>query len=73
MAVNAAKAVLKEGKTALLICDLQEKLLKATLESKKIIQNSSRLVCMSFFYWYILNERSFNIDIGGYVIFIIKL
>lgn len=44
MAVNAAKAILKQGKTVLLICDVQEKFAKAMYEFGKITQNSVKLV-----------------------------
>ncbi|KAG6797479.1 isochorismatase domain-containing protein 2 [Apis mellifera caucasica] len=44
MAVNAAKAVLKQGKTVLLICDVQEKFAKAMYEFGKITQNSVKLI-----------------------------
>ncbi|XP_072767093.1 isochorismatase domain-containing protein 2 [Anoplolepis gracilipes] len=44
MAINAAKAVLKHGKTALFICDVQEKFVKAIHEFDKIVQNSTKLI-----------------------------
>lgn len=44
MAINAAKAVLRQGKCALLICDVQERFAKAMFEFDKIIQNSTKLV-----------------------------
>lgn len=44
MALNAAKAVLKQGKTALFICDMQEKFAKVIYEFDKIATNSSKLV-----------------------------
>ncbi|KAF3425695.1 hypothetical protein E2986_01607 [Frieseomelitta varia] len=44
MAINAAKVVLKEGKSVLLICDMQEKFAKAMFEFEKITQNSVKLV-----------------------------
>lgn len=47
MAINAAKAILKQGKTALFICDVQEKFVKAIHEFDKIVQNSSKLVNLS--------------------------
>lgn len=46
MAINAARAVLRQGKTVLLICDIQEKFAKAMFEFDKIVQNSSKLVNM---------------------------
>lgn len=47
MAINAAKAILKQGKTALFICDVQEKFAKAIYEFDKIVQNSTKLVNIS--------------------------
>ncbi|CAL1680738.1 unnamed protein product [Lasius platythorax] len=44
MAINAAKAVIKQGKTALFICDVQEKFAKAIYEFDKIVQNSTKLI-----------------------------
>ncbi|KAH0946521.1 hypothetical protein HN011_008640 [Eciton burchellii] len=44
MAINAAKVILKQGKSALFICDIQESFRKAIFEFDKIIQNSSRLI-----------------------------
>ncbi|KOX80534.1 Isochorismatase domain-containing protein 2, mitochondrial [Melipona quadrifasciata] len=44
MAINAAKAVLKQGKSVLLICDMQEKFAKAMFEFDKITQNSVKLI-----------------------------
>ncbi|CAB0032432.1 unnamed protein product [Trichogramma brassicae] len=44
MAVNAAKAILKQGKTALFICDMQEKFSKIIFEFDKITKNSSKLI-----------------------------
>lgn len=44
MAINAAKVVLKQGKSVLLICDMQEKFAKAMFEFEKITQNSVKLV-----------------------------
>lgn len=46
MATNAAKAVLKQGKSVLLICDVQEKFTKVMFEFDKITQNSVKLVNM---------------------------
>lgn len=45
--INAAKALLKQGKTALFICDVQEKFAKVIFEFDKIVQNSNRLVNLS--------------------------
>ncbi|XP_076632703.1 isochorismatase domain-containing protein 2 [Colletes latitarsis] len=42
--MNAAKAILKQGKSVLLICDIQEKLMKAIFESNKVTQNSTKLI-----------------------------
>jgi len=44
MAVNPAKVILRQGKTALFICDVQEKFAKAIFQFDKIIQNSTKLV-----------------------------
>lgn len=44
MAINAVKTILKQGKTVLLICDMQEKFAKAMFEFQKITQNSVKLV-----------------------------
>jgi len=47
MAINAARVMLKQGKSALFICDIQENFRKAVFEFEKIVQNSSRLVSLS--------------------------
>lgn len=44
MAMNAAKAVLKPGKSVLLICDVQERFAKAMYEFDRVTQNSAKLV-----------------------------
>lgn len=44
MAINAARAILKQGKSVLLICDVQERLAKAMYEFDKITQNSVKLI-----------------------------
>ncbi|XP_076765510.1 isochorismatase domain-containing protein 2 [Xylocopa sonorina] len=44
MAMNAAKAILKEGKTVLLICDVQEAFVKVMYDFDKIVQNSVKLI-----------------------------
>lgn len=44
MAINAAKAVLKPEKTALFICDVQERFSKAIFQFDKMVSNSSKLV-----------------------------
>ncbi|KZC07118.1 PREDICTED: isochorismatase domain-containing protein 2-like [Dufourea novaeangliae] len=44
MAINPAKAILKEGKCALLICDVQVMFAKDMLEFNKIVQNSIKLM-----------------------------
>ncbi|KZC07117.1 PREDICTED: isochorismatase domain-containing protein 2-like [Dufourea novaeangliae] len=44
MVMNAARAILKQGKSALLICDVQEKFAKAMLEFDKVTQNSVKLI-----------------------------
>lgn len=46
MAINAGRAVLKQTKTVLFICDVQERIIKAIFESDKITQNSVKLVNM---------------------------
>lgn len=69
MALNAAKAALKQGKTALFICDMQEKFTKVIYEFDKIATNSSKLVNYSFFiikcshaYWILWINCLFNVD-----------
>ena len=44
MAINPARAVLRQGKCALLICDMQERFAKAMFEFDKITQNSTKLI-----------------------------
>lgn len=44
MTANAARTVLKQGKSVLLICDVQERFAKAMFEFDKIVKNSSKLV-----------------------------
>lgn len=44
MAMNAARAILRPGKTALLICDVQERFAKAMFEFEKITENSAKLI-----------------------------
>ncbi|KAI4475732.1 hypothetical protein M0802_015049 [Mischocyttarus mexicanus] len=44
MSVNAAKAILKQGKTVLFICDFQERFSKVMFEFDKVLQNSAKLV-----------------------------
>lgn len=44
MAINPCKAVLKQSKCALLICDIQERFAKAMFEFDKITQNSTKLI-----------------------------
>ncbi|KAG5325001.1 ISOC2 protein, partial [Pseudoatta argentina] len=44
MATNPAKAILRQGRTALFICDVQEKFAKAIFQFDKIIQNSTKLI-----------------------------
>ncbi|XP_032668531.1 isochorismatase domain-containing protein 2-like isoform X2 [Odontomachus brunneus] len=44
MTMNAARAVLNQGKTALLVCDIQEGFAKAMKGFDLFVQNSSRLV-----------------------------
>ncbi|XP_031832350.1 isochorismatase domain-containing protein 2 [Nomia melanderi] len=44
MAMNAARAVLKQTRTALFICDVQEKIVKAISDFDKISQNSVKLI-----------------------------
>jgi len=47
MAINAAKVMLKQGKSALFICDIQEKFAKAIFQFDKMVQNSTKLVNLS--------------------------
>nr|XP_033331987.1 isochorismatase domain-containing protein 2-like [Megalopta genalis] len=44
MAMNAARAVLKQRQTALLICDVQEKFAKVMFDFDKITVNSTKLI-----------------------------
>jgi len=44
MALNAVKAALKQSKTALLVCDMQDKFAKVIYEFDKIVINSSKLI-----------------------------
>ncbi|XP_058793622.1 isochorismatase domain-containing protein 2-like [Phymastichus coffea] len=44
MALNAAKAALKQGKTALFVCDMQERFAKVIYEFDKITTNSLKLI-----------------------------
>lgn len=44
MAINATRAILKQGKSVLLICDVQERFAKAMHEFDKITQNSVKLI-----------------------------
>ncbi|XP_014471787.1 PREDICTED: isochorismatase domain-containing protein 2, mitochondrial-like [Dinoponera quadriceps] len=44
MIMNAARAVLRQGKSALLICDIQEGFGKSMKDFDKFVQNSSKLV-----------------------------
>lgn len=44
MAINAAKAMLKQSKSVLLICDVQERFAKAMFEFDKITTNSVKLI-----------------------------
>lgn len=68
MAINAAKVVLQQGKSALFICDLQESFKKAIFEFDKIIQNSSKLVNLKRLRL-VGNNRTICAYAGGYVIF----
>lgn len=54
MAINPAKAILRQGKTALIICDVQEKFTKAIFEFDKMVKNSMKLVNITI---YIGNAR----------------
>lgn len=47
MAVNATKAMLKQGKTVLFVCDMQERFAKVIYEFDKIVKNSAKLVITS--------------------------
>ncbi|XP_011873209.1 PREDICTED: isochorismatase domain-containing protein 2, mitochondrial-like [Vollenhovia emeryi] len=44
MAVNPARAILRQGRTALIICDVQEKFRKAIFQFENMVQNSSKLI-----------------------------
>ncbi|XP_076241442.1 isochorismatase domain-containing protein 2 [Calliopsis andreniformis] len=44
MAMNASRAILKPGRSVLLICDVQEKFAKAMFEFDKVTQNSTKLI-----------------------------
>ncbi|XP_046417571.1 isochorismatase domain-containing protein 1-like [Neodiprion virginianus] len=44
MALSATKAILRHGKTALFVCDMQVKFAKAIFEFDKIVANSAKLV-----------------------------
>lgn len=53
MAINPAKAILRQGKTALFICDVQEKFTKAIFQFDKMVQNQTKLVNSSDYTLYI--------------------
>lgn len=44
MAINPARAILQRGRTALFLCDVQEKFRKAIFEFDKMVQNSTKLI-----------------------------
>ncbi|XP_012218582.1 isochorismatase domain-containing protein 2-like [Linepithema humile] len=44
MAINAAKVMLRQGKSVLFICDIQEKFVKAIFQFDKMVQNSTKLI-----------------------------
>ncbi|EFN80234.1 isochorismatase domain-containing protein 2 [Harpegnathos saltator] len=44
MAINAARAVLRQGKSALLICDIQESFAKVVKDFDNFVKNSSKMV-----------------------------
>ncbi|XP_012541156.1 isochorismatase domain-containing protein 1-like [Monomorium pharaonis] len=44
MAINPAKAILRQGRTALFICDVQEKFVKAISHFDEMVQNSKKLI-----------------------------
>jgi len=44
MAFNPARLLLKQGRTALMICDIQEKFSKVTYEFDKMVLNTTKLV-----------------------------
>lgn len=50
MAMNATRALLRQGKSALLICDIQTAFAKAMKDFDKFVQNSSKLVNIYFIY-----------------------
>lgn len=51
MAINAARALLKQGKSALLVCDIQEGFAKAMKDFDKFVQNSAKLVIRDILYY----------------------
>ncbi|KAL0123606.1 hypothetical protein PUN28_005846 [Cardiocondyla obscurior] len=44
MAINPARAILRQGKTALFICDVQEKFRQAIFQFDTIVKNSTKLI-----------------------------
>lgn len=48
MAANATRAILREGKTALFVCDMQDKFAKVIFEFDKIVTNSAKLVRIKY-------------------------
>ncbi|XP_053995508.1 isochorismatase domain-containing protein 1-like [Hylaeus anthracinus] len=42
--MNAARALLKQGRSALLLCDMQERNARITYDFQRIIQNSAKLI-----------------------------
>jgi len=44
MAINPAKTILRQGKTVLFICDVQEKLAKTIFQFDRMVQNSTKLI-----------------------------
>lgn len=63
MAINAAKAILRNGKTVLFICDFQERFAKAMFEFDKVLENSVKLVIFSIlFVLTLIYPRTFDND-----------
>lgn len=44
MAINTARLMLKQGKTALLVCDIQSKFSKSTYKFDTMVANTAKLV-----------------------------
>lgn len=57
MSVNTARATIRVGKTALLVCDIQERFAKAICGFNNIVANSARLVSLKFSIFEIFSQR----------------